>query len=146
MKVELKIDPEVKESHAVVYASSVTPEIQHLVNMIRGHQNKLITGHRDQRIFLLSPKEVFSFATENQRVIARTEKGDYSVKLRLYEIEEQLRGESFVRISNSVLANVEHFSCLEMAFNGLMIVRFKNGTTEPISRRCVAKVKTYLGI
>ena len=73
-------------------------------------------------------------------------KHSLQIKSKLYELEEQLEGTNFIRISNSVIANVDKIKHLEMSFNGTLCIRFMNGDVEYSSRRYVKKIKEYLGL
>lgn len=68
------------------------------------------------------------------------------VNHRLYELEEILDGNKFVRISNSAIINVYKIENLEASINGMITINFKNGEKEYISRRYLKKVKKILDI
>lgn len=71
---------------------------------------------------------------------------NFTLKLKLYELEQMLGETSFVRISNSVIANLNCIKNISIAFNGTLEVKFKDGSTEFVSRRYVSKIKEYLGL
>lgn len=146
MKVEIKLEQGLSEPYAQIHTAEITPQIQEAVKILGSAQNKLITGCKDKKTYILNPQEIVSFYCEGQNVFAKTESDKYSVKARLYELEEQLAGTAFVRISSSAMANIDCIDCFEMNFNGTMRVQFKNGSSEYVSRRYVNKIKTYLGI
>lgn len=64
---------------------------------------------------------------------------------RLYEFEDML-GVSFMRISKSVLINLQYLECVEPTLGGLMMVTLKNGCKECISRKYLPAFKKYLGL
>ena len=80
------------------------------------------------------------------KVYAVTEKGDYLVRLRLYELEERLDKRSFVRISNSEIINLRKVTSFDLSFTGTICISLSNGETAYVSRRYVAKLKQVLGI
>ena len=57
-----------------------------------------------------------------------------------------LGNKGFIRISNSVIANINKIDNIEMSFNGVMCIRFKNGDKEYSSRRYVKKNKEALAL
>ena len=79
------------------------------------------------------------------RVSAATEKGEYSLRMRLYEIEEKLCSGNFVRISNSEIINLKKVKNFDLSFTGTILVRLSDGTTAYVSRRYVSKIKKILG-
>jgi DNA-binding LytR/AlgR family response regulator len=146
LKVEVKIDEALEENKIVIFTNKVTNEVEEIINKFKDSQNKVYTGTRDQKIYLLNPKDIFYFYAENQKVLMKTEDQTLQVKLKLYEIEEQINGTNFVRISNSVIANIDKIKNFEISLNGTLCIKFINGDTEYSSRRYVSKIKKYLGL
>ena len=146
MKVEVEIDETLEESKIVIFTNKVTNEVQEVINKIKSNENKAYTGTRDQKVYLLNPKDIFYFYAENQKVLVKTEDGILQVKLKLYEIEEQIIGTNFLRISNSVIANIDKIKNFEITLNGTLCIKFTNGDVEYSSRRYVSKIKKYLGL
>lgn len=146
MKVEVEIDETLKESKIVIFTNKITNEVQEIINKLKSNEDKVYTGTRDQKIYLLNPKEIFYFYAENQKVLVKTEDQILQVKLKLYEIEEQISGTNFIRISNSVIANIDKIKNFEITLNGTLCIKFINGDIEYSSRRYVSKIKKYLGL
>ena len=105
----------------------------------------LVTNH-NEKIYILKPSEIHYFYSENQKILAKTTDKVIQIKLKLYEIEEMLGNKGFIRISNSVIANINKIDNIEMSFNGVMCIRFKNGDKEYSSRRYVKKIKEALAL
>ena len=55
-------------------------------------------------------------------------------------------GTNFLRISNSVIANIDKIKNFEITLNGTLCIKFTNGDVEYSSRRYVGKIKKYLGL
>jgi DNA-binding LytR/AlgR family response regulator len=146
MKVEIKLEPGLTEPYAQIHTAEITEQIQETLKVLGSGQNKVLTGYKDKKIYVLNPQDIICFFCEGQNVFARTSTDKFTVKIRLYELEEQLTGTPFVRISSSAIANADCIDCLEMNFNGTMRVQFKDGSFEYASRRYVIKIKKYLGL
>lgn len=146
LKLEIKIEPDLKESKIVIFTSEVTEEIKEIINKINKTQGKVFKGIKDEKIYLVNPNEIYYFYAENQKVLAKIDKHSLQIKSKLYELEEQLEGTNFIRISNSVIANIDKIKNLEMSFNGTLCIRFMNGDVEYSSRRYLKKIKEYLGL
>lgn len=146
LKLEIKIEPDLKESKIVIFTSEVTEEIKEIISKINKTQGKVFKGIKDEKIYLVNPNEIYYFYAENQKVLAKIDKHSLQIKSKLYELEEQLEGTNFIRISNSVIANIDKIKNLEMSFNGTLCIRFMNGDVEYSSRRYVKKIKEYLGL
>jgi DNA-binding LytR/AlgR family response regulator len=146
VKVEILIRQDLDEPYVVVYTNEITESIQDMVDTIGNTNNKKLTGIKDQKIFILNHDDIYCFYSENQRIYAKTDNGSLWIKYKLYHLEEMFKGSSFVRISNSCIANVDKIKNLDISFNGTIALKFKNGDTEFVSRRYVSKIKKYLGI
>jgi DNA-binding LytR/AlgR family response regulator len=146
MTVKVTIEQDTKEPYVEIHTCEITPQIQVVLDILGPSQNKIITGIKDKKIYILKPDEILCFYCEGQNVYAKTEMEVFTIKTRLFEIEELLKGSNFFRISNSAVANINQICNLELSFNGTMCVRFKNGSVEYASRRYVAKLKNHLGL
>ncbi|HEX2938615.1 MAG TPA: LytTR family DNA-binding domain-containing protein [Ruminiclostridium sp.] len=146
MKVELKIEAEAIEPYAEIHTAEVTEQINNAVKILSAGQFKPLVGYKDKRAFIMRLPEVLCISCKGQNVAARTEKGEFILKQRIYELEEMLYSKGFLRISSSAIINIDKISNFEMSFNGTMQVQFRDGSYEYASRRYVSKVKKYLGI
>lgn len=146
MKVEVKLEPGLQEPYAQIHTAEITEQIQEALKILGSGKSRILMGYKDKKIYILNPQDVVVFYCEGQNVYARTASDKFTVKVRLYELEEQLAGKPFVRISSSAVANVDCIDSFEMNFNGTMRVQFKDGSFEYASRRYVAKIKKYFGL
>lgn len=80
------------------------------------------------------------------KVFAVTDKGEYILRLRLYEIENLLLTDQFIRISNSGIINLKKVNNFDLSFTGTICVKLSNGVTTYVSRRYIPKLKKILGI
>ena len=80
------------------------------------------------------------------KVVAVTDKGEYILRLRLYEIEKLLLTDQFIRISNSEIINLKKVNNFDLSFTGTICVKLSNGIITYVSRRYVPKLKKILGI
>lgn len=103
-----------------------------------------IAGYQGQESELLSPTEIVRIYSENKKVFVRTADKCYEVKERLYVLEEQLKEQRFVRISNSEIVNVPQIERLDMSYAGTIQMQMRNGDVTYVSRRFVRKIKEVL--
>ncbi len=80
------------------------------------------------------------------KVVAVTDKGEYVLRLRLYEIENLLLTDQFIHISNSEIINLKKVNNFDLSFTGTICVKLSNGVTTYVSRRYIPKLKKILGI
>ena len=95
----------------------------------------------------LDPGEVLRFYGEDKEVRAQALGGAvYTVRLRLYELEERLDRKAFVRVSHSEIVNWKRVTALDLSLSGTIRVTLEGGVVTYVSRRYVKKIKEVLGI
>ena len=106
-----------------------------------------LTGFRDGGAVPLDPGEVLRFYGEDKEVRAQALGGEiYTVRLRLYELEERLDRKAFVRVSHSEIVNWKRVTALDLSLSGTIRVTLEGGVVTYVSRRYVKKIKEVLGI
>ena len=146
MQVEIKLDPTARETKVFIVTDKMDTEVQALVNRITQEQPQILAGFRGDSVALLQPEEITRIYAASGKVYAATVLGEYSLRLRLYELEERLSSGSFVRISNSEIVNLRKVKGFDLSFSGTISVKLSVGTTTFVSRRYVSKIKRVLGL
>ena len=127
MKVEIQIDPSLDEPVAVLRSPSPTEEVEALAARV-------------------SRSMVLRFYAEDKGVLCQTGTGTFTVRLRLYELEEALAGTRFVRVSNSEIVNLDRVTGLDLTLAGTIKMTLEDGTVCWVSRRYVKKIRSALGL
>ncbi|MDE5996026.1 MAG: LytTR family transcriptional regulator, partial [Eubacterium sp.] len=135
MQVEIKIDNTYNEPKIIILTASMTEEINKLIQKISENSPRIISGIKDGKIAILEHNDLFNIYTSNGKVTAVTDKGEYILRIRLYEAEEKLNPSQFVRISNSEIINLKKVKNFDLSFSGTIYVELMNGTTTYVSRR-----------
>lgn len=146
MQVEIKIDPSQPEPKVIITAASMTEEVNRIVRRLSEVIPQVISGTRDGKLEVLEPEELIRVYAASGKVFAVTGKGEYTLRLRLYELEERLSPHQFVRISNSEIIHLKKVVNFNLSFAGTIYVKLSNGTVTYVSRRYVSKIKKILGI
>ena len=147
MRVRARIDKSLDTMEIQVCSNELTPQVMALVEDISAFVNEGIsaTDFRGERV-VLSLREILRFYAENQRVMVQDAKGVYSIREKLYELEERLDPAQFFRISKSEIVNLKKIKRLDLSITGTIKVILSDGTETYTSRRNVTKLKQCLGI
>lgn len=145
MQLEVKIDSTCQEPKVIILAASMTEEVQAILSKL-SDAPQIISGSKDGKIEVVEPEDLIRVYANAGKVFAVTSKGEYTLRLRLYEVEERLSAYRFVRISNSEIINLKKADHFDLSFTGTICVKLSNGTTTYVSRRYVSKIKKILGI
>lgn len=146
MQLEVKIDSSCIEPKVIILTASMTEDVNIILNKLSDQAPQIISGSRDNKIEVLEQAELIRIYASSGKVFAVTHKGEYVLRLRLYEIEERLPSHQFVRISNSEIINLKKVNNFDLSFTGTICVKLSNGTITYVSRRYVSKLKKILGI
>lgn len=147
MKVEVQIDPRLEEPVIVLRAPSPTGEIEALAKQLReAALPQPFTVYRGREAVRVSRSMVLRFYTEDKGVYCQTAQGVFTVRQRLYELEEELAGTRFVRVSNSEIVNLDRVAGLDLTLAGTIKMTLEGGTVCWVSRRYVKKIKQALDL
>lgn len=147
MKIELKLDKTIDETKVVIYAKESNDDLRDLISKLQLlEKNTKLIGYLEDKIYILDKDEIETFYAENNNIYARVKNQNYKIKQKLYELEEQLKGSSFIRISHSEIANFNKVKNLEVQGSRLIILKFQSNQITYVSRRYVSKIKQYLKV
>ena len=145
MQLEIKIDDTCDEPKVIIVTDKMTDEINEIVKRISEYPHSVIAGFHNHEVSVLEPEKIIRIYSANKKVYAVTDSGEYTIRLRIYEVEERLNLLGFVRISSSEIINLKKVKWFDLGFSGTICVNFQNGSTSFVSRRYVAKIKEVLG-
>lgn len=141
MVVEIKIDRTCTEPKLIIYTAAITEEVTELTKRLSAKTSKSLAGYQGEQVQIIPVSHILRIYTEKQKVLLQTESETLQLKYRLYELEELLDRERFVRISNSEIVNFDKVKCLDLSISGTILLWFQNGQTTYVSRRYVSKIK-----
>ncbi len=146
MQIEIKIDDNCIEPKLIIITNKVNDEINDIIHMLQSKTPEVITGFYNDLAEILSPEDIIRIYAEGSKTFASVNKKEYSLRQRLYELEEQLTKHSFVRISNSEIINLKKVRSFDLSLSGTIFVTLSDNTTTYVSRRYVSKIKQVLGL
>ena len=141
--VKVELDPSLAEIEVTVRAPGASAELTALLARLDPPR---LTVFRGTEAVLLDPAEILRFYGEDKEVRAQTAEEVYTVRLRLYELEERLDRRVFVRVSHSEIINWKRVRALDLGLAGTIRVTLDGGLAAYVSRRYVKKIKEVLGL
>ena len=146
MEVEVVLDPERRDIRVTICAPAVTPEVEALAARLLAEESGKILGFRGAEAAPLDPADILRFYGEEKEIRAQTAAGLYTVRQRLYELEERLAALRFARISHSEIINLNQVRALDLTLTGTIRITLSDGTVCWASRRYVKRIKEVLGL
>ncbi len=146
MNIHFSLNPKIEDITIQIEAKEYNEEVKKLMELLQNTEKGFdkIVVEQEEKFYFLEKSEIEKIYSQNGAVYVDTRQGTFESKERLYELEEKLK--NFVRISKSVLVNVEEIQSLEMEFNGKMKMYLKSGDVEYTSRSYLKDIKKALGL
>lgn len=142
MKVHLNIDPAVKEDEIIITIKEMNGKVEKILSIINEiDANSVIPLQQEERIYLVESHEISHVISEGDKCFAFRGKQKYRYKDTLKQFEERYQQHDFMRISKYCLANISWMEYFEATFGGSLVVVFKNGEKEIVSRKYAKELK-----
>lgn len=146
MKLEINLDPDIEETLIKVFAESMNSDVFLIQSILESSKVNRIVGLKNEEVSLLEPEDIIAFFTRDKKVFAKTNKGEYVIRFRMYELEERFRSTTFIRISQGELINLDYVKKLDLSYKGTIALEFNNGDISYVARRSLKNFKKVLGI
>ena len=121
------------EDEVIVNFIAMTPEIERIVNFIKGEQTKLV-GRKDKEQKVMDIKSILYIETVDGNTFAYTETDVLKLDYTLAQLELQLNDINFFRCSKSMIINIDKMDSLRSLPSNRIDARMENGEHIIISR------------
>lgn len=139
MKIVFRRNPDAKEIRILVEAQERTPEVEALLKRLEPAGK--VKAYDERGEIMLDMDEIIRIYTQQRRVLVDSLQGTYTLRARLYELEEQLDPAEFVRISNSEIVRKHCIRKLDFSLTGTIRLNLKGGIETYVSRRYVTRIR-----
>lgn len=146
IKVDTNISKEFNEINININAPELTDDLQKIINNLVkiSSQKDEIVATKNNEIFLIKTKDVFYFYSDEKSNYCKTKTDTYRVKEKLYELENELSKNKFIRISNSCIVNIDQVVCFDVSKIGSLVVKMQDNTRQEVSKRRIKNVMKFL--
>ena len=146
MKLTIEQSSDNREIEINIKCGQVIDErLQKLIDQIRLYSFSII-AKKDKEIYQISLKDVYYIESIEEKTFVYLEKEVYEASLKLYELEEQLVNTSYIRVSKSIILNIEKLQSIKPLINGKLEATLKNQEKVLINRHYVPAFKKKFGI
>lgn len=145
MKIIIEELKEGEEEQIIIKCGKLSDDILRLLSKIRTH-SETVVGYDGDVIHRLPSQDIYYFDTADNKTFAYTDRSVYVIHRKLYELEEELGGGDFLRISKSAILNMKKIKSISPAFSGRFEALLDNGEKIIISRQYVPDLKKKLHI
>lgn len=145
MKITIEDLPDGEDEQVIIRCDSLSEDMLRLIYRLKSKEYAIF-GYVGDEIRRVGSKDAYYFESVDNKVFLYCNKEVLETKYKLYEIENELGGGDFLRVSKSVILNITKIKSLRPAFNGRLEADLNNGEKIIISRQYVADLKKMLGM
>lgn len=131
------------EDEVIVNFIAMTPEIERIVNFIKGEQTKLV-GRKDKEQKVMDIKSILYIETVDGNTFAYTETDVLKLDYTLAQLELQLNDINFFRCSKSMIINIDKVYSLRSLPSNRIDAQMVNGEHITISRTYASDFRRIL--
>jgi DNA-binding LytR/AlgR family response regulator len=148
MKIQIDFIPEDEEEEVRFRVHVMDEPITQAINVLnpRGKEISHLLCKKEETFFKVNVIDVLYLESIDRKVFVYTEKETLEIGEKLYVLEDQLSQFSFIRISKSMLLNVDKIDSFYPKLSGNLEALLVNQEKVIISRRYVAGLKKKLGM
>lgn len=132
-----------EDDRVIIRVERMTQRILRAIDILK--QPDDLTVYHDGQVVLIPVSDVFYIESVDSKTFVNTKSDVYSMKLKLYEVEELLGGD-FFRMSKSTIVNLKKVTGISPAGAGRFQANLVNGEKVIISRQYVPKLKERFGL
>jgi DNA-binding LytR/AlgR family response regulator len=143
MKISLNQDPSYPETEIIINCPEADEEVLRLVATLRVYQKKLV-GILDGERHLLDAKDILYMDKADKKTFLYARDAVYESALPLYELEDALRGQDFLRAGRSAILNFRRVKSVRPELGGRLLVTMDNGERIYVSRRYAGEMNAKL--
>lgn len=146
MKVEIIIDESIEETRVKIFAKDYSKEVENIKDLLADRLVDKIVVFKNKEVFITSHKDIIRIYAQDKNVFVKTKDGTFSSRLTIYELNDRLDKNKFIRISRSEIVNLDFVRKLDLSFIGTIAVELTNGDVSYVSRRNLKEFRKALGL
>lgn len=127
MKIQLELEPALESCEVIIRCSEINEEVKQLSQMISelSRRNRQLVYYQNEKEYYFPVQNILFFETSGNAVTAHTAKDMFTVRHKLYELEELLPA-YFLRVSKSTILNTREIYSITKNLTAASAVEFQN--------------------
>lgn len=145
MKIEIDIDEKYRDTGVKICAPSLTRDVEKVVAMMRMINMQIGVRKGDETV-LLDTDEILYIDAVERKTFVYTQDETYESELKLYEMEQELLKQDFLRVSKQSIVNLRKIKSLKADINRKVRLTLTNGEHIVVSRMYADELRRKLGL
>lgn len=145
MRIKIDEQENLQEIVVTISCRKVDKEVSDIIKLLK-MKNKTISGIKENEVILVKVFEVLYIESVDKKTFIYTKEDVFQCKEKLYELEEILEKESFIRISKNTIVNLNKVSKIVPDISRRLILTLENKEKVIVSRSFTFNFKKSLGL
>lgn len=145
MKIEIDINEKYEDTAVVIQTPKLTKDIENVISLIRTVDSQITVLDNDETIVLDTATILYIEALERNTFVY-TKSATYQSDMKLYELEEVLSNQDFIRVSKQMIINLRKVKSLKADVNRKIRVTLQNDEQIMVSRMYADELRKRLGV
>lgn len=145
MKIEIDINEKYEDTAVVIQTPKLTKDIEKVISLIRTVDSQITVSDNDETIVLDTATILYIEALERNTFVY-TKSATYQSDMKLYELEEVLSNQDFIRVSKQMIINLRKVKSLKADVNRKIRVTLQNNEQIMVSRMYADELRKRLGV
>jgi len=148
--MNIEVATNISKEHKGIKVSITAPEfnddVQNILNSLSAvsENRNIIVATKNNELFLLKASDILYFYSDEKYIYAKTKEEGYKVKQKMYELEECLPTNKYIRISSAYIINIDKTISFDMGQIGSLYAKMEDGKKLEVSKRRIKEVKKFL--
>lgn len=136
MKLTIEQEMSCHDPEIIIRCGLMDARLKRLVELVRLYSFS-VTAQRDGMTRQIALEEIYYFESVDNKTFLYMAREIYGCEHKLYELEEQLSGTPFVRVSKNCIVNTGMVSGVQALLNGRLEATLQNGEKLLVSKHYV---------
>jgi DNA-binding LytR/AlgR family response regulator len=145
--IRVEIDKTIQKLTVIIKNKERSEDVEGVIAAVQEYADRkepMVKAYFGDSLVALPQAQITRVFTDKRKVCVQTMERSYELKKPLKEIEDQLSGDRFVRISQSEIINIQKVKSFDFSIAGTIGVLLDNGESTFVARRRVREVKQAL--
>ena len=145
MRIEIIEEPLIEDIEIQIKCKEKNEYVKQLAARIFDEQ-LIINGRIENEYTQISSRDIYYFESVDNKTYIYCKDNVYQSDMKLYELEEKLKGTKFTRINKACIMNISKLKKVKGQINGRLLATLSNGENLIINRSYVQDVKGKLNL
>ena len=143
MKVKLEECPGLEELEVFIRYGRMTEKVKYIERVVRSAGKEVKCRKGNQSVWI-SASDIYYMESVDKKTFIYGKTEIYRSEQRLYQLEEELKEEGFVRVSKFCIVNLNMLESICSLRNSRMEATLKNGERVNVTRKYLTEIRKRL--